>query len=179
VPPDFFGAMVVAPLGWLYNCATLWPENNNHGEILVKSLVEVQYPNIGIPHSIVSRLTKASRKGFDFTALGIPTNVRTKPMMINLLREWFRKKLFGWVPHGAIDEAFSMSVDGENENVIVKKEGKVNDRVMALAFLVLGVKEMQKLTKKQQQEKANDNNRIGIFVKEQIRLASRKKKKFS
>lgn len=86
VDPDYYADILYA-LGMFYNTARLCPENNNHGILTCTRLGKDKvYPNL----YFVTEVDKVTEK--ETTRFGFTTNVKTKPLVIDQLREQIREK---------------------------------------------------------------------------------------
>lgn len=73
---------------WLYNGATVAPENNNHGMATVQRLRDA-HPSVPLWHAIGSVKTTS----YSLSAvIGFATNTGTRPLVWNTLRQWWMSK---------------------------------------------------------------------------------------
>ena len=85
IDPDLF-AWQLASLGKWYNKAKLLVERNNHGLVTLKFLSDVHiYPDVYSEKILDERSSRSARK------LGFHTTVKSKPLIIDYLRELIRE----------------------------------------------------------------------------------------
>jgi hypothetical protein len=78
--PDVFASILIA-LGYHYNCATIAPERNNHGLVTCVALRDANYPYL------YTEQPEGTLDEKDSINLGFFTSERTKPLIIDKLRE--------------------------------------------------------------------------------------------
>lgn len=126
VHPDYF-ATVLDKLGHLFNTAKIGVENNNHGILTATRLgKDLAYPNLYFE-------THVDKQTEDETVVfGFRTTVKTKPLIIDKLRQAFREKDI---------EVFDKITLRELLTYVVKDDGKLeaeagcfDDCVMSLAI---------------------------------------------
>jgi hypothetical protein len=141
VHPDYYAEVLYA-LGEMYNFAKIGVENNNHGLLTVNLLWKtLNYPNI-YTDEIVDNIAD-----MDTTKLGFRTTLKSKPMIIDMLRGELREGLLELNDKTTVRELMTF---------VVKENGKVeaddnchDDCVMSLAianFIHDGVWEPYKVT---------------------------------
>jgi hypothetical protein len=126
VHPDYF-ATVLASLGYLFNTAKIGVENNNHGILTATRLgKDLAYPDLYFE-------THVDKQTEDETVVfGFRTTVKTKPLIIDMLRAAYRE--------GEI-EVNDKTTLRECQSYVVTDEGKLeaesgchDDCVMSLAI---------------------------------------------
>jgi len=130
IHPDLF-ARVLKALGLRYNTARIIPERNNHGILTCTRLAkDLAYPNVFMDES-VGNLTEDIRE-----TIGFSTNVKTKPLIIDQLRERLREGTIKLHDLTTLEEmkTFVVTEAGKLE----ADDGKHDDCVMALALAVHG-----------------------------------------
>jgi hypothetical protein len=125
VHPDVFASILIA-LGYHYNCATIAPERNNHGLVTCVALRDANYPYL------YTEQPEGTLDEKDSINLGFFTSERTKPLIIDKLRELDRD--------GGI-EINDPTTLAEMMTFVVTEAGKMeaeggthDDTVMALAI---------------------------------------------
>lgn len=125
VHPDVFAQVLIA-LGYHYNCATIAPERNNHGLVTCVALRDANYPYL------YTEQPEGTLDEKDSINLGFFTSERTKPLIIDKLRELDRD--------GGI-EINDPTTLAEMMTFVVTEAGKMeaeggthDDTVMALAI---------------------------------------------
>jgi hypothetical protein len=125
VHPDVFASILIA-LGYHYNCATIAPERNNHGLVTCVALRDANYPYL------YTEQPEGTLDEKDSINLGFFTSERTKPLIIDKLRELDRE--------GGI-EINDPTTLAEMMTFVVTEAGKMeaeggthDDTVMALAI---------------------------------------------
>lgn len=123
--PDVFAQVLIA-LGYHYNCATIAPERNNHGLVTCVALRDANYPYL------YTEQPEGTLDEKDSINLGFFTSERTKPLIIDKLRELDRD--------GGI-EINDPTTLAEMMTFVVTEAGKMeaeggthDDTVMALAI---------------------------------------------
>lgn len=132
IDPDLL-AWQLASLGKWYNNAQLFVERNNHGLVTLKFLQEVHlYPNLYSEKILDERSSRTARK------LGFHTTVKSKPLIIDYLRELIREREIKLHSPKLLDElqTFVNFPDGK----MAAQPGSHDDCVMSLAIAAFGAK---------------------------------------
>lgn len=127
-PPDEF-AQKLAWLGKRYGDACLMVERNNHGQLVLYVLEEAGYP-------LLYRHIEYDAAGQTFLKLGFPTNVATRPLILDTLGALLKRRAFA-----NPDPRFWSEAHGFQRNDAGKPEaaeGRHDDRVMAAALWAYG-----------------------------------------
>lgn len=127
IDPDLFG-MELIKLGKYFNNAYIGCERNNHGLTTLTTLKKEEYWNIFFTKSYDKISDKQTQK------IGWETNSRTKPFMIDKLREFIREFYLGVFSDLAISEMFSYII--EDNGSTNAQEGSHDDAVVALAIML-------------------------------------------
>ena len=132
IDPDLF-AWQLASLGKWYNNAKLLVERNNHGLVTLKFLSDVHlYPDIYSEKILDERSSRSARK------LGFHTTVKSKPLIIDYLRELIREDEINIRSPKILDELQTF-VNLPNGRMAAQS-GSHDDCVMALAIACFGCK---------------------------------------
>jgi len=132
IDPDLF-AWQLASLGKWYNNAKLLVERNNHGLVTLKFLSDVHlYPDIYSEKILDERSSRSARK------LGFHTTVKSKPLIIDYLRELIREDEINIRSPKILDELQTF-VNFPNGRMAAQS-GSHDDCVMALAIACFGCK---------------------------------------
>lgn len=127
IDPDLFGVELVK-LARYYNDAYLGVENNNHGLATLKAIQREDYWNVYFAKNYDRIADKITQK------LGWNTNSKTKPMMIDKLREFVREMYLEIPSRLVINELLSYIIcDDGSTNA---QQGSHDDTVMALAIML-------------------------------------------
>ena len=132
IDPDLF-AWQLASLGKWYNNAKLVVERNNHGLVTLKFLSDVHlYPDIYSEKILDERSSRSARK------LGFHTTVKSKPLIIDYLKELIREDEIKIRSPKILDElqTFVNLPNGK----MAAQSGSHDDCVMALAIACFGCK---------------------------------------
>lgn len=132
IDPDLLAWQVCA-LGRWYNEALLTVESNNHGLVTLKFLQEFHnYPNLYFDKTLDERSNRATRK------IGFKTSVKSKPVLVDYLRELIRERELVVRTPKLIDElqTFVFLPNGKT----AAQPGSHDDCVMALALAALSCK---------------------------------------
>lgn len=132
IDPDLLAWQLTA-LGRWYNEALLTVESNNHGLVTLKFLQEFHnYPTIYFDKTLDERSNRATRK------LGFKTSIKTKPVLVDYLRELIREKELKIYSPKIVDElqTFVFLPNGKT----AAQAGSHDDCVMALALAALSCK---------------------------------------
>jgi len=132
IDPDLF-AWQLASLGKWYNNAKLLVERNNHGLVTLKFLSDVHlYPDIYSEKILDERSSRSARK------LGFHTTVKSKPLIIDYLKELIREDEIKIRSPKILDElqTFVNLPNGK----MAAQSGSHDDCVMALAIACFGCK---------------------------------------
>ena len=120
-------------LGRWYNWAQLFVERNNHGLVTLSFLRDVHlYPNLYTEKILDERSSRTARK------LGFHTTVKSKPLIIDYLKELIREREIKLHSPALLDElqTFVAKPDGK----MAAQHGSHDDCVMALAIACFGCK---------------------------------------
>ena len=132
IDPDLF-AWQLASLGKWYNNAKLLVERNNHGLVTLKFLSDVHlYPDIYSEKILDERSSRSARK------LGFHTTVKSKPLIIDYLKELIREDEIKIRSPKVLDELQTF-VNFPNGRMAAQS-GSHDDCVMALAIACFGCK---------------------------------------
>jgi hypothetical protein len=132
IDPDLF-AWQLASLGKWYNNAKLIVERNNHGLVTLKFLSDVHiYPDIYSEKILDERSSRSARK------LGFHTTVKSKPLIIDYLKELIREDEIKIRSPKVLDELQTF-VNYPNGRMAAQS-GSHDDCVMALAIACFGCK---------------------------------------
>ena len=132
IDPDLF-AWQLASLGKWYNNAKLLVERNNHGLVTLKFLSDVHlYPDIYSEKILDERSSRSARK------LGFHTTVKSKPLIIDYLKELIREDEIDIKSPKVLDELQTF-VNFPNGRMAAQA-GSHDDCVMALAIACFGCK---------------------------------------
>jgi hypothetical protein len=132
IDPDLF-AWQLASLGKWYNNAKLIVERNNHGLVTLKFLSDVHlYPDIYSEKILDERSSRSARK------LGFHTTVKSKPLIIDYLKELIRENEIKIRSPKVLDELQTF-VNYPNGRMAAQA-GSHDDCVMALAIACFGCK---------------------------------------
>ena len=132
IDPDLLAWQLTA-LGRWYNWAQLFVERNNHGLVTLSFLRDVHhYPNLYTEKILDERSSRTARK------LGFHTTVKSKPLIIDYLRELIREREISVRSPIILDElqTFVSKPDGK----MAAQHGSHDDCVMALAIAAFGCK---------------------------------------
>ena len=127
IDPDLFG-MELIKLGRYFNNAYIGCERNNHGLTTLTTIKKEEYWNIFFTKTYDKISDKQSQK------IGWETNSRTKPFMIDKLREYIREHYLGVYSDLAISEMFTYII--EDNGSTNAQEGSHDDTVVALAIML-------------------------------------------
>lgn len=127
IDADLFGEELVK-LAKYYNNAYVAPENNNHGLATIKAMTKKDYWNI--------YQMKTFDKFSDTTTqkLGWNTNPRSKPLMIDKLKEFVRERYLGIEDATLISEMFTYII--EDNGKTNAQSGCHDDTVMSCAIML-------------------------------------------
>jgi len=132
IDPDLL-AWQLTSLGRWYNNAQLFVERNNHGLVTLKFLSDVHlYPNVYSEKILDERSSRTARK------LGFHTTVKSKPLIIDYLKELIREREIKIHSPKILDElqTFVNMPNGK----MAAQYGSHDDCVMALAIATFGCK---------------------------------------
>lgn len=132
IDPDLL-AWQLTSIGRWYNNAQLFVERNNHGLVTLKFLSDVHlYPNIYSEKILDERSSRTARK------IGFHTTVKSKPLIIDYLKELIREREITLHSPKVIDElqTFANMPNGK----MAAQPGSHDDCVMALAIACFGCK---------------------------------------
>lgn len=124
--PDQFG-YILEKLGRYYNYALIGCEINNHGLAVVQRLRDLFYTNLyRRERGVDERFEEATAK------LGWKTDMRTKPLAIDYLREAIRDRVITDYDTAFVEEAMTYVIDDAGRTNA--EEGNFDDTVMAKAI---------------------------------------------
>lgn len=124
--PDVF-ANILVTLGYHYNCANIAPERNNHGLVTCVALRDANYPYI-----YTDQVEGTLEPEKDTINIGFFTSERTKPLIIDKLRELDREGGIEINDPTTLQEMMTFVV---TENGKMEAEGGTHDDcVMSLAI---------------------------------------------
>lgn len=124
--PDQFGH-ILERLGRFYNYALVGCEINNHGLAVVQRLRDLFYTNLfRREKGIDERFEESTAK------LGWKTDMRTKPLMIDYLKEAVRDRVFTDYDTAFVEEAMTYVIDDNGRTNA--EEGNFDDTVVAKAI---------------------------------------------
>ncbi len=132
IDPDLLAWQLVS-LGRWYNNAQLFVERNNHGLVTLKFLSDVHlYPNVYSEKILDERSSRTAKK------LGFHTTVKSKPLIIDYLKELIREREIKIHSPKVLDElqTFVNLPNGK----MAAQHGSHDDCVMALAIAAFGCK---------------------------------------
>jgi hypothetical protein len=132
IDPDLLAWQLCA-LGRYYNNCQIVCERNNHGLVSLKFLQEIhQYDDIYFEKVLDERSNRSARK------IGFHTSIKSKPVIIDHLRELVREKEICLHSPKLIDEmqTFVFHPNGK----MSANQGSHDDCVMALAIAAFGIK---------------------------------------
>ena len=132
IDPDLL-AWQLTSIGRWYNNAQLFVERNNHGLVTLKFLSDVHlYPNIYSEKILDERSSRTARK------IGFHTTVKSKPLIIDYLKELIRERELTLHSPKLIDElqTFANMPNGK----MAAQPGSHDDCVMSLAIACFGCK---------------------------------------
>jgi len=126
IDPDLL-AWVITTIATWYNMALVAVENNNHGLLTLKFLSSIHsYENLYIEKALDERGNRQKKR------LGFNTNIKTRKLILDLLRRLIRERQI---------EIFSKETVDELQTFVINKDGKEaaqhgchDDRVMSLAI---------------------------------------------
>ena len=130
IDPDLL-AWQLKTIGKWYNDAMMLVERNNHGLVTLKYLQDIHnYPAIYTERILDERSSRTQRK------LGFHTTVKSKPLVLDFLRELIREREIKIYTPTLIDElqTFVMQSNGR----MSAQYGSHDDCVMALAIACFG-----------------------------------------
>jgi hypothetical protein len=122
IPPDQF-ATILMVVGRRYNNALLVPERNNHGLIVVTTLLDEGYPNIYV--ETVHEPPQKPRKRYGWVT------TKAKHLITDNLASEFREGTSGIKHKETFDEMLTFKQEGKELEAEV---GKHDDRVMSIAI---------------------------------------------
>lgn len=127
VDPDYY-ADILEAIGYLFNTARLAVEFNNHG-ILPNTRLwkDKAYPNLYV-REVYDKTTEMTKE-----EVGFYTDVKTRPLIIDQLREAIRNRVIGLTDRDTLRELSTFVADPETGK-IEADTGCHDDCVMALAI---------------------------------------------
>ena len=126
IDPDLL-AWVCTAIGRWYKGALLCVENNNHGLVTLKFLQSVhQYDNLYVEKALDERGQRQKKK------LGFSTNIKTRPLILDHLRQIIRERVLVIHSKETIDELQTFVVHANGKEAA--QSGSHDDRVMSLAL---------------------------------------------
>lgn len=132
IDPDLLAWQLTA-LGRWYQWAQLFVERNNHGLVTLSFLRDVHmYPNLYTEKILDERSSRTARK------LGFHTTVKSKPLIIDYLKELIREKQININSPFLLDEL--QTFVNQPNGKMGAQTGSHDDGVMALAIATFGCK---------------------------------------
>jgi len=132
IDPDLL-AWQLTSIGRWYNNAQLFVERNNHGLVTLKFLSDVHlYPNIYSEKILDERSSRTARK------IGFHTTVKSKPLIVDYLKELIRERELTIYSPKVIDEL--QTFVNQPNGKMAAQPGSHDDCVMALAIACFGCK---------------------------------------
>ena len=132
IDPDLL-AWQLTSIGRWYNNAQLFVERNNHGLVTLKFLSDVHlYPNIYSEKILDERSSRTARK------IGFHTTVKSKPLIVDYLKELIRERELTIHSPKLIDEL--QTFVNQPNGKMAAQPGSHDDCVMALAIACFGCK---------------------------------------
>jgi hypothetical protein len=126
IDPDLL-AWVIKTIATWYNLALVAVENNNHGLLTLKFLSSIHsYENLYIEKALDERGQRQKKR------LGFNTNIKTRKLILDLLRRLIRERQIDIFSKTTVDElqTFVINKDGKE----IAQHGCHDDRVMSLAI---------------------------------------------
>ena len=155
IDPDLLAWKLVS-LGRWYNNAMLAVESNNHGLVSLKFLQEIhQYPNLYYDKILDERSNRATRK------LGFKTTLRTKPVIIDNLRELVREREIKLHNKTTLDEMASFVF--QSNGSMSAATGSHDDCVMSLAIAAFATKLYPGSTRWKEQMYQPEKKRFSLY----------------
>lgn len=127
IDPDLFG-LELAKLGKFYNQAYIGVERNNHGLTTLSTLKKEEYWNLFFTKTYDKIADSVTQK------IGWDTNNKTKPFMIDKLREFVREYHLGIYSDLVISEMFTYII--EDNGSTNAQPGSYDDTVMSIGILL-------------------------------------------
>ena len=127
IDPDLFG-LELAKLGKFYNQAYIGVERNNHGLTTLSTLKKEEYWNLFFTKTYDKIADSVTQK------IGWDTNNKTKPFMIDKLREFVREYHLGIYSDLVISEMFTYII--EDNGSTNAQPGSHDDTVMSIGILL-------------------------------------------
>tara|TARA_B100002019_G_scaffold70233_1_gene60438 strand:- start:911 stop:2671 length:1761 start_codon:yes stop_codon:yes gene_type:complete len=130
IDPDLL-AWQLKTIGRWYNDAMMLVERNNHGLVTLKYLQDIHaYPSIYTEKVLDERSNRSQKK------IGFHTTVKSKPLILDFLRELIREREIEIFSPALVDElqTFVMQPNGK----MSAQHGSHDDCVMALAIATFG-----------------------------------------
>ena len=132
IDPDLF-AWQLKTLGRYYEDAMILCERNNHGLVTLKYLVDVHgYPNVYSEKILDERSNRSAKK------IGFHTTIKSKPLIIDFLKELIREREINLYSTILIDEL--QTFVNVSSGKMQAQHGCHDDCVMALAIAAFGCK---------------------------------------
>ena len=132
IDPDLF-AWQLKTLGRYYEDAMILCERNNHGLVTLKYLVDIHgYPNVYSEKILDERSQRSAKK------IGFHTTVKSKPLIIDFLKELIREREIKLYSTILIDEL--QTFVNVSSGKMQAQHGCHDDCVMALAIAAFGCK---------------------------------------
>lgn len=127
IDPDLFGSELVK-LAKYYSDAYIGCERNNHGLTTLTTIKKEEYWNIFFTKTYDKISDKQTQK------IGWETNAKTKPFMVDKLREFVREHYLGIYSDLMINEMFTYVI--EDNGSTNAQQGSHDDTVMAAAIML-------------------------------------------
>ena len=126
IDPDLL-AWIIVTIGIWYNNALVAVENNNHGLLTLKFLSSIHhYDNIYVEKALDERGQRQKKR------LGFNTNIKTRKLILDLLRRLIREEQIEIYSKPTIDELQTFVI--HNNGKEAAQHGCHDDRVMSLAI---------------------------------------------
>jgi hypothetical protein len=129
IAPDLLGGLLVN-LAKYYNDAVLAPEINNHGISVIDSIKRLKY------YHLYRREVKEEISENKLDKVGWHTNVKTKMLMLDSLKETFRDDSITINDEATLREMMTLTLEDDGDVVLNSK-----DRVVALAISIQAIKQ--------------------------------------
>lgn len=131
VQPDLFGDMM-CEVGIRYNNAHICPENNTYGFATAQQIRHNDYPNLCYFNKD-GKLVDKWYGQWNNIIPGFNTDVKTRPMILAKLEEYFRKKQFKTLSKRFVSELYTFSVINGKPQA---QKGQHDDLIMAYAIAI-------------------------------------------
>ena len=126
IDPDLLAWVCTTIARW-YKNALLCVENNNHGLVTLKFLQQIHhYENLYVEKALDEKGQRTKKK------LGFSTNLRTRPLILDHLRQLIRERVLAVHSKETIDELQTFVIHANGKEAA--QSGSHDDRVMSLAL---------------------------------------------